>query len=621
MNVAQNLLKVKIENIAKKLLNKNKIKFNDSEIKNDININQLSSDESTIKDSLSEFEDISKTLNPRNSRNFKTKKNQLLSKNSNQSNFNINRHHSSLCTKMTSLSDNNSGLGSLDYNSNFEKTNYNRNKIEKNKNKSNELLIKNIIDNNINNINLDLLNNLKNIYNKLLELFNNKNHERNNLNEDKNITKNEIIILSYKYIDLIFSNDMKSLIKLFYNNVEIQKYFLSQIYLFISIIYLYEENIISNSYLLISYKSITFYSLLNLKNIINIMNLKNSQLLTSIKSINKIILSILKILNPKVPSNSQMIGFITPNRLKINNTIYNKNKDSGLLKLISLLKENTKLKEKLYAIKIKMKKKEENPYEKIKSNKNDNINNQRESNSNKKQINNIENKKLNNIYNLKEENDNKINNNQNIKSMLPPMDINKYKYSIAIELDETLVHYCEEGDNYYAKVRFWSENFLKNIKKYFEIIVVSTSGKEYSNIIIDNINKDDNCYVDHRLYTEDFIEGLNLSNINRDFKKIIFVCHDYNFLNAPKDNILILKEFNGEENDREILKLYKELKFLMNDDNDNNFDIRVFIPKIMEGIRLHMDNMENIEDEEEDEYNYEEKQENNNLLNKEIDNV
>ena len=622
MNVGKNLLKVKIENIAKKLLNQNQVKSNDNEPKNDININQLSSDESTIKDSLSEFEEISKTINPHNSRNFKNKKNNFISKNKNISNSNINRHHSSLCTKMTSLSENNSGLGTLDYNSNLEgiKNNF-KNKIEKN-NKSNELLMKNIIDNNINNINLDLLNNLSNIYNKLLEIFNNnKNYERNiqnNLNDEIKNSNKEIIILSYKYISLTLSSDMELLIKLLYNNIEIQKYFLSQIYLFISIIYLYDENILSNSYLLISYKSITFYSLLNLKNIINILNLplllQNEKLINNIKSINKIILSILKILNPKVPSNSQMIGFITPNKFNLNNINYNENKYSGLLKLISLLKENTRLREKLDKIKMKIID-ENNPNEKINDihKENESINNK--NNLNTKQINNIETKELNNIK--EEENNNKINDN---KLMLPPMDINKYKYSIAIELDETLVHYCEEGDNYYAKVRFGSENFLKNIKKYFEIIVVSTSGKEYSNIIIDNINKDDNCYVDHRLYTEDFIEGLNLSNINRDLKKIIFVCHDYNFLNAPKDNIILLKEFNGEEDDREILKLYNEIKFLMNDDNNNNFDIREFVPKIMEKIRLNNDYSEYLEEEGEDEYDNEEREQNiENYKSKEVD--
>jgi len=103
--------------------------------------------------------------------------------------------------------------------------------------------MKNIVDNNTNNINLYLLNNLVNIYNNLLEIFNNnKNYERNlpnNLNEDIKNSNKEIIILFYKYISLTLSNDMELLIKLLYNNIQIKKYFLSQIYLFISIIYLY----------------------------------------------------------------------------------------------------------------------------------------------------------------------------------------------------------------------------------------------------------------------------------------------------------------------------------------------------------------------------------------------
>ena len=608
--MSKNLLKLKIENIAKKLLNKNKSQLINNDLNNNINTNQLSSDESTIKDSISEFEEISKTLNPKKSRNNKSKKNILLFKNSIQTNSISNRHHSSLCTKMTSLSEFHIGEGSLDYNSNLDlniRNNSSKGKKIKDKNiKSNELLIKNIIDNNINNINLDLLNNLIIIYKKLIELFNyNKNYERerNNLNlndENKNINK-EIIMLSYKYINYIFHNDMELLIKIFYENIEIQKYFLSQIYFFISIIYLYEDNIISNSYLLISYRTIIFYSLINLENIINIINLplllQNEKLLIKIKSLNKIILSILKILNPKVPSNSQILDFISPinlNQYNISNDTTMKN--SGLLKLIHLLKENTKLKEKLEKINnIQEKRLNENNL-----GKNENIIKQNIKTEAK-----INKDKNNEEKYIKKISTNNINNaayNNLIKPILPPIDKNKYKYSIAIELDETLVHYCEENDNYYAKVRFGSENFLKDISKFFEIIVVSTSGKEYSNIIIDNINKGDKCYVVHRLYTENYIEGINLLNINRDFKNIIFVCHEINFLNAPKENIILLKEFNGEEDDREIIKLHNELKLFMNDDkrNEDNFDIRILVPKIMERIRINIDNIEVLEEKEEE---------------------
>ena len=591
--MSKNFLKLKIESIAKKLLNKNKNQIINNDLKNDISINQLSSDESTIKDSLSEFEDLSKTLNSLKTRNYRNKKvNNYFLKNSKQSNFTQSHQHSSLCTKMTSLTENNSGTGTLDYIS--------KNLVDKNHKKSNELLIKNIIDNNVNNINLDVLNNLINIYNNLLELFNfNKNCDKNekNLNliaESKNIN-NQIKILSYKFIDFIFSNDMELLIKLFYNTIEIHKYFISQIYFFISLIYS-EENILTNSYLLISYKSIVFYSLLNLEKIINIVNLPlllhNDKILSSIKSINKIILSILKIINPKVPSNSQIMDFISPvklNQTNNNTTTTNRIKSSGVLKLINLLKVNSNLNEKLFKIEMqKLSNIENNTIKDNKSSNNDSKNNI-EKEQKKELINNTINSEI-------------INN-----PILPPMDENKYKYTIALELDETLVHYCEEGENYYAKVRFGSENFLKNISNCFEIIVVSTSGKEYSDIIIDNINKDDKCYVEHRLYTENFKKGLDLSNLNRDVKRLIFICHEYNFLKAPKENIILLKEFKGEEDDREIIKLYNELKLLNNDNKiEKNFDIRDLIPTIMQRISLNNDYIDYLEEEGEDEYDNDE---------------
>ena len=600
--MAKNLLKSKIENIAKKLLNKNQLQLYSKGVENILNTNQLSSDESTIKDSLSEFEVISKTLNPPNSRNIKNK-NILLSKNSIQSNSNNNRHHSSLCTKMTSLSDHHSRDGTFENNSNNDIILKNMNikfkkEIDKNSTNSNDILIKNITENNANNINLELLKNFLSIYKRLIELYNyNKNNDhKNNINSNEEINKKnkEIKILSYEYINYIFKNDFELLIKLLFNNIEINKYFLYQIYLFISIIYLNDDNMLSNSYLIISYRSILFYSLLNLENIINVIKvpllLQNKKIINNIESLNKIILSILKVLNPKIPSNTQIIDFISPfnatnNKSDINN---NKMRNSGILKLIYLLKENSQLKEKLSSINIIQEKNN------IVNNKIDNI--IRNNNKNIKQ--NIDKQNV----SKKEKNNKKIEKNYLKKPLLPKMNTNKYKYSIAIELDETLVHYCEEDDNYYAKVRFGSEIFLKNISNFFEIIVVSTSGREYSNIIIDNINKGDKCYVEHRLYTEDFKEGINLSNINRDLKKIIFVCHDFNFLNVPKNNVILLKEFKGEEEDREIVKLHKELELLMNKNKilDDNFDIRNEVPKIIERIRLTSDNIEYFEKEEEE---------------------
>ena len=60
---------------------------------------------------------------------------------------------------------------------------------------------------------------------------------------------------------------------------------------------------------------------------------------------------------------------------------------------------------------------------------------------------------------------------------------------LIFELDETLVHYWEEKDNCYVKVRCGVEDCFNNIYDFCEITIISTSSKEYADIVVDNINK------------------------------------------------------------------------------------------------------------------------------------
>ena len=558
----KNLLKLKIESIAQKLFNTNQSYNND--LKEETNINQLSSDESTIKDSLSEFEELSKSINNSSHKNQRNKNNNFTKTQKNK--CIQNNRHSSLCTKMTSLTEHNTINGTLEYNNNeSNKQSSIKNKNDENvKTKNNNKTTRELFDKNeiakINKVNIYKINNLKDIHLDLLELFNiqlKKNEKSKELYKE---LSNDIELLSYKYINFVFSEDMELLINIFSNITEIHKYLIIEIYFFISVIYLFDENTLSNNYLMISYKTAIFYSILNFQNILNILNtsfsLVNDALINKIKSINKILLPTLKLINPNVPSNNQIKEFISQNN------IINSNNNLGIIKLVSSLKENANLISKLNEL-----------------------------------------KKLDDKTTEEKDIKREIKFEKQINPLLPLMNKKKFKFSIAIELDETLVHYCEEGDNYYAKVRFGTENFLKNISNFFEIIVVSTSGKEYSNIIIDNLNKENKCYVEHRLFIEDFSEKQDLTNINRDLRKIIFVCHNYDFINAPKENIILLKEFLGEEEDREIVKLYSELKQFINDYDsidEDNFDIRNEIPKIMERIYLNFGNLDLLDDEQDE---------------------
>ena len=451
-------------------------------------------------------------------------------------------------------------------------------------------------------INNEILNQTNLIYDELKKLFLNiqKINISNNI-VDKDNNKKDIYfkckVLAYDYFQFLFGEEICKIITLFNYCLDIGKFIIYQVYLFLSIIYLDENKKLDNT-IEISFKTIIIYSSQNYNNILYLI--KNPQYISEPKSINeikmknKIIISILKLINPNVPTNSQIKEFINQENGKkqINDTLYkigkfplkcleeinsnknnrmnNKNKEEkynslGIINLIILLKENKELKEKLNQIKNKVL----------------NIYDQKNNNN---ITSNIPNNIPNQINNINITTSSLLNVNAN-KLLLPKLDQNKnYKLFLIFELDETLVHFWEEKDNSYVKVRIGVEDFFDKIFDFCEITIVSTSSKEYTDIIVDNINKK-KCYIQNRIYKELFDEDENfdLSLINRDKKKCIFICHEEEFFNAPKSNILQLTEFNGEENDREIIFLFKEIMKLKDIDVP---DIRKILPEIINNVRV-----------------------------------
>ena len=506
------------ENIENINININRNNINKEEPNNNNN-NKLNISSTTLRDSLSFLEEFKESI-------CKVKKENYL----NIKTMNNYNNYSSICTKGTISSDINAKLNLINNNKN---DNFLRAQNEEKK-------IINIL---LDKINYDEIKEIKNIYEQLINIFNDT-HNVDNLEVDK------VKVLSYDFIKILFGQNLEYLIKVFYYSIEINKFFLFQIYLFLSLIYLDEKKI--NEYLLLSYKTIILYSSQNFENVLKcieseLFNNENN-INKNILNINKIIIAILKIITC-IPSKTQIIYYITPtqNLIDINKNLNNieieeiiKNRISGINRLIILLKENKVLQEKLSQI------------EKI------------------KEIKEIKNNSDNNNTNNEEGINTKI---------LPDIEINKYKYSVIIELDETLVHYCEEDDKYFVKIRYGSEAFLQYINSFCEIIIVSTSGVEYSDIIIDNLNIN-NSFISHKIYTENY-HDINLSNINRDMKKTFFICHQDNFLNAPKNNIIVLKEFNGDETDKEFIKLHKEFQ---NIENNEINDVRNVITTMRNNI-------------------------------------
>ncbi len=178
---------------------------------------------------------------------------------------------------------------------------------------------------------------------------------------------------------------------------------------------------------------------------------------------------------------------------------------------------------------------------------------------------------------------------------LPPMDTNKYKYTLVLDLDETLVHYIEEKDRHYVQVRPFAEFFISEMGKYFELVIFTSAEEEYANIVLEEIDK--NKVITHKLYRRhvEYNDGLclkDLDKIGRDVKKVCIIDNDKNNFKLHEDNGIEIKEFLGEQDDNE-LDLFGDL--LMSIIESNSDDIRPIIKDIKNKMNKINEEKNNIE--------------------------
>jgi hypothetical protein len=522
-----------------------------------------------------------------------------------------------------------------------------QNYIDKlNKKEKEESSSSNIIDNTsqslLADINYEILNKVYLIYEELKKEFDNihnintysKEYYIHNI-EDEKMLRNcyfKCIVLGRDYFKVfLFGEEIQKIIKAFNYSLEIGKFIIYQIYLFLSFIYLEENNNLESSTEM-SYRTLILYSSQNFKTILKLV--KNPQLraepkiMKGIKAKNKIIISILKLIYPNIASNEKIKKFIEEDNVDYfcvkymeeiwkNKKEVNKENDIskpkynslGIIHLIILFKQNKELSEKLIEIQKKVLlialsnyDSNKNNYKYLNQGRNsNNINNkcpldtnyitESFSSTNKIISNNKDNKNLiekssssNNNLNP-DKNNNPINfsitNNKYILPIINSESTN-YKYFIFFELDETLVHYFEENNDSFVKIRWGVEDCFSQISDFCEISLISTSSQEYTEKIMEKLNRNKK-YVSNIIYKEDEDDNLNLSLINRDMNKCIYVCHEEEFFNAPKNNILTLTEFEGDESDREMLFLCKELKRIKNEDIN---DVTQIIPDMINNIKV-----------------------------------
>ena len=175
----------------------------------------------------------------------------------------------------------------------------------------------------------------------------------------------------------------------------------------------------------------------------------------------------------------------------------------------------------------------------------------------------------------------------------------KYKYTLVLDLDETLVHYISDNESAYIQIRPGAEEFIKELSEYYEIIIFTAALQTYADLVIDGIDPDG--VISDRLYRQ---HTLNVGNTNlkdleklgRDIKHVIIIDNFMdNYSLQPKNGLNII-DFEGNEYDDELEYLKEDLLKLVKLNPD---DVRHYLNDIQKSMnkrakyfqKIHNDNI------------------------------
>ena len=164
------------------------------------------------------------------------------------------------------------------------------------------------------------------------------------------------------------------------------------------------------------------------------------------------------------------------------------------------------------------------------------------------------------------------------------------RYTLVLDLDETLVHYQEANNEGQINFRPYLDQFLHEMREYYDIIIFTASMKEYADIILDHIDPGRKL-IKKRYYREDTIAVDNEYNIKdlgilkTDLKKTLIVDNvPENFL-RHKENGIFIKSWYDDKNDTCLLELIPVLKDIVINEVE---DVRVHLSNYREKLIEHI---------------------------------
>ena len=178
------------------------------------------------------------------------------------------------------------------------------------------------------------------------------------------------------------------------------------------------------------------------------------------------------------------------------------------------------------------------------------------------------------------------NNINDFPPFLPPINP-KYKYTLVLDMDETLIHYFFTNTSGMFFVRPYCFEFLKELNDLYEIVTFTAGTKDYADNIL-NILDIDNNIIKYRLYRQhttflDCSVCKDLSKLGRDLSKVIIIDNlKENFKMQPNNGIFI-KTWTNDINDIQFKDLLKILKDIV---SFNVNDVRPIIQKMNDEIKI-----------------------------------
>ena len=177
----------------------------------------------------------------------------------------------------------------------------------------------------------------------------------------------------------------------------------------------------------------------------------------------------------------------------------------------------------------------------------------------------------------------------NIKETPPYLpEINpKFKYTLVLDIDETIIHYFFTYINGMFFVRPYVYEFLNELKNYYEIVTFTAGTKDYADNILNLVDINDNL-IKYRLYRHHTtIMGCNvfkdLMRLGRDMSKIIIIDNLKDNFKLQPNNGLFIKTWTSDINDNQLFDLQKILRDIAVFNVD---DVRPVIEKINDYIKI-----------------------------------